>query len=171
MTSDQPRPVRRTVQVTPRRGKAFSLVEILIVVALLGILAAIVIPRFATASEAARASAAAATVKQVQSKINEYHQLHGAFPTGIDADWFAGGKGPRNPWRPELGSAVQAVDSDSANVHPRIKFITGDSSMWYNPSSGRFRMLVPLEGTNDDIVRTYNEANSAAVTNILQQTN
>jgi len=154
-----------------RARPAFSLVEILIVVSILGILAAIVLPRFATASDAAREAAAAATVKLVQDKVNEYYNLHGDYPTTIDPDWFSGGKGPRNPWQPESGMALSVEETDADQVHPRIKFIRGDETMWYSPSSGRFRMLVPREGASTDILRVYNNANSAAVSNMLQTTN
>jgi len=49
--------------------KAFTLVEILIVVVILGILAAIVIPQFTSASEEAQASSAASQLATVRNQI------------------------------------------------------------------------------------------------------
>ena len=55
-----------------RIKKAFTLVEILIVVVILGILAAIVIPRFSDASHQARESALKDNVRFLRSQIQLY---------------------------------------------------------------------------------------------------
>lgn len=54
------------------RSKAFTLVEVLIVIVILGILAAVAVPRFASASDDARTSAAQSTVAGVRSAIATY---------------------------------------------------------------------------------------------------
>lgn len=64
--------------------KAFTLVEILIVVVILGILAAIVIPQFTEASNDARASALATDLQTLRSQIELYRMQHvGTYPTFI----------------------------------------------------------------------------------------
>jgi general secretion pathway protein G len=60
-----------------RSRKGFTLVEILIVVIILGILAAIVIPQFTNASQDARRSALASTVQSVRSQIELFKLQHG----------------------------------------------------------------------------------------------
>ena len=57
--------------------KGFTLVEILIVVIILGILAAIVIPQFTNASQDARRSSLKSTVQSVRSQIELYKLQHG----------------------------------------------------------------------------------------------
>jgi general secretion pathway protein G len=59
-----------------RKNKGFTLVEILIVVIILGILAAIVIPQFTTASEDARRSALASDLQSLRSQIELYKIQH-----------------------------------------------------------------------------------------------
>jgi len=58
------------------RRKGFTLVEILIVVIILGILAAIVIPQFTEASNDARESALASDLQTVRSQLELYKVQH-----------------------------------------------------------------------------------------------
>lgn len=59
-----------------RKSRGFTLVEILIVVIILGILAAIVIPQFTDASTEARKSSAASTLHTIRSQIELYKVQH-----------------------------------------------------------------------------------------------
>lgn len=66
------------------RNKAFTLVEILIVVIILGILAAIVIPQFTQASQDARESALASDLQTLRSQIELFKVQHlDKYPTDI----------------------------------------------------------------------------------------
>jgi general secretion pathway protein G len=67
--------------------KGFTLVEILIVVIILGILAAIVIPQFTSASQDARRSSLASTVQSVRSQIELYKLQHGDELPDLLTDW------------------------------------------------------------------------------------
>jgi len=151
-----------------RSKPGFSLVEILIVVSILGILAAMVIPRFANATEQAKAATALANARQVQTKINEYESVHGEWPATIDADWFAGGRIPRNPWAPDAQDPLFVEEAGTA-THPRVKYFLGDRRLWYNSDSGRFRVLVPLGSSAEEVIEMYNEANGSEIA-VLTQT-
>ena len=59
-----------------RNKNGFTLVEILIVVIILGILAAIVIPQFSEASEEARLSSLQSDLQTVRSQIELYKIQH-----------------------------------------------------------------------------------------------
>ncbi|HZZ44640.1 MAG TPA: prepilin-type N-terminal cleavage/methylation domain-containing protein [Tepidisphaeraceae bacterium] len=62
--------------------KGFTLVEILIVVIILGILAAIVIPQFTNASSDARQSSMTSQLQTIRSQLELYKMQHGdLYPT------------------------------------------------------------------------------------------
>lgn len=68
----------------------FTLVEILIVVVILGILAAIVIPQFTSASETAKASSLVSQLQTIRSQLELFQVQHnGVYPTlaELNADW------------------------------------------------------------------------------------
>lgn len=70
-----------------QRNNGFTLVEILIVVVILGILAAIVIPQFTNASESARATSLVQQLQTIRGQLELYQVQHtGNYPnlTGDD---------------------------------------------------------------------------------------
>jgi general secretion pathway protein G len=69
------------------RKRGFTLIEILIVVIILGILAAIVIPQFANASKDARNSNLLSTVQTLRSQIQLYKLQHGDLLPDLETDW------------------------------------------------------------------------------------
>ncbi|MCC7146603.1 MAG: prepilin-type N-terminal cleavage/methylation domain-containing protein [Phycisphaeraceae bacterium] len=72
-----------------RRNSGFTLIEILIVVVILGILAAIVIPQFTNASETAKGSNLVSQLQTVRSQLELYQVQHnGNYPvTDGLIDW------------------------------------------------------------------------------------
>jgi prepilin-type N-terminal cleavage/methylation domain-containing protein len=66
------------------RGGAFTLIEILIVVILLGVLAAIVVPSFSNTTEDAQLTTCLTNLKIIQGSMNLYHVRNGRYPTTTD---------------------------------------------------------------------------------------
>ena len=62
----------------------FTLVELVVVIAILGILAGLAIPRFVNANMAARGSKILADINACESAINIYYVRTGSFPADID---------------------------------------------------------------------------------------
>ena len=80
-----------------RVRKAFTLVEVLIVVIVLGILAAIVIPRFTVSAAEAKKNACAQNVANINTQVERWYFEKGSWPLdaltdiGADADFFPDG--------------------------------------------------------------------------------
>lgn len=91
-----------------RLGKAFTLVEILIVVVILGILAAIVVPQFANAADQATRVATRDQLEKVRRAIAAYYVRNGGvYPDVTAGDGTWGGligtymrEPPVNAWVP-----------------------------------------------------------------------
>ena len=62
------------------RIRGFTLVELLIVVIILAILAAIVVPQFASSTDDAKLSGLDTTLANMRSAIDLYYQQHGEYP-------------------------------------------------------------------------------------------
>ncbi len=134
-----------------RRGlkKAFTLVEILIVVVILGILAAIVIPQFTSASEEAQVSNVQTQLSTLRQQIELYRvRENGTFPglVALSPDWgdpagataaAVGLRGPdylRNaPVNPRTQTSTVAAgtaEPDAAGV------VAGNPGWIYNAATG-----------------------------------
>ena len=70
---------------SPRRGAGFTLVELLIVVIILAILAAIVVPQFVASTEDAKLAAVDSNLRNFRSAVALYNQQHDEFP-GANGD-------------------------------------------------------------------------------------
>ncbi len=68
-------------------SRAFTLIEILIVVVILGILAAIVIPRFTDAAEQTNETSVARTLQVVRHQVEYYRARELAEPNLLSGQW------------------------------------------------------------------------------------
>lgn len=100
-------------RLTPRRLAGFTLIEVMIVVVILGILAAFVVPNLIDRPEQAKRVKAESDIRQIESALNLYRLDNHKYPStdeGLDAlvkkpssapQWKEGGylsKLPKDPW-------------------------------------------------------------------------
>jgi len=126
------------------RRRAFTLVEILIVVVILGILAAIVIPQFANASTDARTTNLRTTLASVRNQIELFKGQHNDMPPQLTGMWallltssdtyetsVAAPVGTR--WGPYL----QAVPINPLNGLTSVSSVSTDATAgWYYQPAG-----------------------------------
>ena len=101
-----------------RSKSGFTLVEILIVVVILGILAAIVIPQFSQASSEARVSSVKSNLQMVRSQIELYKIQHGdVLPAGTATELVTRLTTKTN----YDGDAYSAADGDDPSYGPYMQ--------------------------------------------------
>ena len=140
-----------------RRAKGFTLIELLVVIAIIAILIALLLPAVQQAREAARRSTCKANLKQVALALHNYHETHGAFPTGVVRQ-VAGRRGAS--W---LTRILPFVDQGAA--YNKITFTDTDWTMQSN------RINRNWEVTNTLRVATLNCPSSPMNTTRGQNTN
>ena len=135
-------------------AKGFTLVEILIVVVILGILAAIVIPQFTSASETARAASLQSQLQTLRSQLELYQVQHnGDYPPLVtDTDWdkMTGTTGQDGA---ETGTAFGPyLQKAPVNAFTGGSGLAADNSAdWqYTETTGAIVAVLP-ESTFDDI--------------------
>lgn len=139
--------------------RAFTLVEILIVVVILGILAAVVIPQFSDAAETAKASSLVSQLQTVRSQIELYMIQHNGNYPSLGSNWnqltqttnIAGAtsgsdfgpylqKSPINPF--ENSSSVDEGESALGTAASGVGWV-------YNPDNGQIKAVVESAKATD----------------------
>jgi general secretion pathway protein G len=146
------RGVRNTV------AKGFTLVEILIVVVILGILAAIVVPQFTNAANESRVGNVATQVSTIETQLELFAaRNNGAYPDLASAgetwdDLVTEGyfkSVPRNPFSAAATASGMAVAADPAvfvdGDGAPIAVVYDDGQGWlYDPASGNIAARAPI---------------------------
>jgi general secretion pathway protein G len=104
-------------EITKKRS-GFSLIELLAVVTILGIIAAIIVPRVSVSSDTAKTQVNAHNKATINSAVERYYIDKGTWPSdnltdiGTDPDYFPDGL-PNNP----VDNSAYTLDSTSHRVN------------------------------------------------------
>ncbi len=143
--------------------KAFTLVEILIVVVILGILAAIVVPQFTSASEDAQIGNVETQLQTIRQQIELYRVRHnGDYPT-------LGEYANENGWGDDTEDGLITVDYlRSQPVNPRTgnsDIVTTEPAVVASGDAGWCWVEDPdVPGKMDIYANGFDEANHAWMT-------
>jgi len=137
-----------------RRERGFTLIEVLIVVSIIAILAAIAIPNYNDAKYKAQVAAAIADIKNIEKAVMGYCVDHDVYPSGLAEVGFDGLKDPwGNPYVywPITGDKTQRVRKDR-NTHP----INTDFDLYSSGKNGRTNLALTAHDSQDDVIRANN---------------
>lgn len=134
-----------------RVSKAFTLVEILIVVVILGILAAIVIPQFTNASQDAQVGNVETQLQTIRSQIELYRVHNNGTVPDFAANQWADLVGPdymrTAPINPRNGSSVVTVGANPGTAAASGATATG---WYYDPAAPVGTDPFTAAGFNED---------------------
>ena len=112
-----------------KKAKGFSLIELMIVIAILGLLAAILLPHFVRAKVSAQHAACVSNVKNIATGLESYRIENKFYPTKAeyDADFYGADSKYISslPFCPALGKSdgqyfyEPNIEGDNYNLHCR----------------------------------------------------
>ncbi|TPT60188.1 type II secretion system protein GspG [Acinetobacter baumannii] len=124
----------RSTRARMKRASGFTLIEVMVVIVILGVLAALIVPNVMGRSEKAKIDTTQITLKGVAGALDQYKLDNGHFPTmqegGLDAlinqpatakNWMPGGyvKGgyPKDSWKNDIQYVVPGKDGHPFDLY------------------------------------------------------
>lgn len=135
------------IKKTMKSVKGFTLIELMIVVAIIGILAAIAIPKFADLVTKSKESAVKGSLGSVRSAVSIYYSdTEGVFPTtgSLAAALTTGGK-----YLKDLPYIGIPKPGNHINTNTEVNTAAaGDTGQWYYPNTQEGHVAVNCTHTD-----------------------
>ena len=137
-----------------RTGAAFTLLELIVVMAIMGLLASLAIPNYSRVTERARVTRAIGDVRALGQELTEYNLANGAFPAGL-ADIGRGGF--LDPWgNPYQYVVIAGTGRGGLRKDRFLVPINSDFDLYSMGRDGRTQAQFNGKKARDDIVRANN---------------
>lgn len=137
MCTMQSQPIRRIERPEPAPA-AFTLVELLVVITIIGVLVALLLPAVQAAREAARGVQCANNLKQLGLALHNYESAIGCFPPG--AIWEGYMYGPN---RQNFHVHLFPYE-DQASLYDRLDWVASSGILWRTPKNvGLTSIVIP----------------------------
>ena len=139
----------------PLRSKGFTLLEVLTVIAILGVLSAIAVPNFLSYRQRALDAAALETMKNISKKIDIFNIDYNRYPNNLNE---IGLGGVLDPWgRPfqYLNIALVAGKGPLRKDHSLVPVNT-DYDLYSMGRDGKSQPPFTAKASRDDLVRANN---------------
>lgn len=135
------------------RGGGFTLVELMITVAIVTILAAVAIPAYTGAMDKSRISVAKRDILDLQQRLDRYFTQYNTYPAALDA--IAGDL--LDPW----DNPYQYLSMEGASVGKKRKDkslhpLNSDYDLYSMGPDGRSVSPLTAKASRDDIIRANN---------------
>ncbi|EPI6380854.1 pilin [Neisseria gonorrhoeae] len=149
--------------------KGFTLIELMIVIAIVGILAAVALPAYQDYTARAQVSEAILLAEGQKSAVTEYYPNHGKWP---EDNTSAGVASPASNikgkyvQKVEVNNGVVTATMASSNVNKEIK--DKKLSLWAKREDGSVKWFCGQPVTRDNAAKAGTDAVTADATNAIE---
>ena len=142
-----------TTHYSSRHSFGFTLIEVLLVIAIIGILSAIGLPAYQDYTEKAKVLQAATDIGGMQAKIQHYFDEERSYPESL-AD--VGEAGRIDPWdNPYSYYNINKYGKGGARKDKKENPINSDFDLFSPGKNHQFKPQVSHEDSLDDVIRAH----------------
>lgn len=141
----------------PCRPSGMTIIELMLVVAMVGVLAALALPKYQSYQERIKQSQAIQDITVLQTLISEYRLNSGSYPTSLAA---VGNSGRLDPWgRPYVYQELASLPGKGmARKDRKLNPLNSDFDLYSLGKDGDSKTQLTNKVSLDDVVRANDGA-------------